>query len=147
MTTVTYNIVIENQSGYSQRYLFFSDVPKPRGNLGEVYSNVWLTAPGVGSPRGSAKFTVPVENFAVCGTTPGKLEPGVSVSTNDYAEVALAGQDQPGTVPQMQIVDEGAQFVPPPKDTKMANSFGIDTATYLPVKYRKPPPIVPNTQC
>ncbi|UNI18018.1 hypothetical protein JDV02_004319 [Purpureocillium takamizusanense] len=135
MATAEYFVRVLNQSGQTRNYMFFNEVPEPSSSVGKIYTNVWVRSPGVASPSGRAEFDVKVANYAICGTAPKPVDYGVVVSTSDYAAVELKGKDKPGTVPVMEIVNDGPQFVAPFGTTDKDNSFGIQTKTFDPDRY------------
>ncbi|EFY85355.1 hypothetical protein MAC_08604 [Metarhizium acridum CQMa 102] len=136
MATAEYKIVVLNKSTGSQNYLFFNQKPEESPSVGKIYNNVWIRSPGVGTPNGRATFDVKVANFAICGTTPVPVDYGVVVSTSDSAAVQLKSNTQPGTVPVMEIVSDGPQYVPPYGTTDKDNSFGIQTKPFDPDRYK-----------
>jgi len=81
-----------------------------------------------------ATFTVTMDNFAVCGTTPKSLGNGVTLSNSDWVAVQLAGTT-PGTVPFMAVESGSPGFTTPFGTTTLANSFGIQTDKWNPREY------------
>ncbi|KAM3553222.1 hypothetical protein ARSEF4850_007021 [Beauveria asiatica] len=136
MSTVEYIIKVVNISGSTANYMLFSQQPEPSTTVGKIYTNIWVTSPGVPSPRGQAKYSIKTANFAICGTTPEPITYGAVVSTSDYAPVQLASKDLPGTVPVMDIVGGGPQFVEPYGSTRKENSFGIETKPFDEERYK-----------
>lgn len=109
----TYEITIVNESPTSQSYILFSDAPQVSGaNSGNVFQNVWMTAPTIPSrPDGSSQttFTIPVQYYAICGTSSSPIKNGVTVATSDYELVQLGTSTQPGTTLDF-TTKGGAQF-------------------------------------
>ncbi|KAM3436768.1 hypothetical protein MY4824_004189 [Beauveria thailandica] len=136
MSTVEYIIKVVNISGSTENYMLFSQQPEPSTTVGKIYTNIWVTSPGVPSPRGQARYSIKTANFAICGTTPEPITYGAVVSTSDYAPVQLASKDLPGTVPVMEIVGGGPQFVEPYGSTRKDNSFGIETKPFDMERYK-----------
>ncbi|GIK01901.1 hypothetical protein Aspvir_005942 [Aspergillus viridinutans] len=135
MTTAEYIITVQNKTGKTNNYLFFNQEPGESSTVGQIYTNVWIRSPGVPSPRGKAVFDVKVANFAICGTTPDPVDYGVVVATSDFAPVELTTQSKKGTVPLMEIVSGGPQFIAPYEETNKDNSFGIHVKNYDPKRY------------
>ena len=135
--TSTYLVYIKNQSTTNNQYLFFNSKPTDSTTLGVVWSNVWVKTGGTPTPNGQQKFTVTMDNFAVCGTSDVPLGNGVSVSMSDWTQVSLANQITPGTQAVMDVVNENPAFVKPFGTESLGNSFGIKTGVYNPIQYRK----------
>ena len=133
-----YYVVIFNQSGDVKNYLLFND-PPDEGSLGTPYSNVWLRSNGVFSPNGRGKFSIGTETFAVCGTTSKQEAFGlkVQIDTSDNSDVTLSTRDVPGTSLDMEIIHDGAGFVPPGGTTTLPGSFGIQTGAFSARQYSK----------
>ncbi|EAW15641.1 uncharacterized protein NFIA_049820 [Aspergillus fischeri NRRL 181] len=125
MATAEYFITVKNKTGKTKNYLFFNQEPGESSSVGKIYTNVWIRSPGVPSPNGRADFHVKVANFAICGTTPNLIDYGVVVATSNFAPVELTTNAKKGTVPLMDIVNEGPQFIAPYGETDKDNSFGI----------------------
>lgn len=110
----TYEITIVNESPASQSYLLFSDAPNVSGaNSGEVFQNVWMVAPTISSrPDGSSQttFTIPVQYYAICGTSSQQIKTGVTVATSDYEQVTLGTTSSPGTTLEFTTTG-GVQFL------------------------------------
>ncbi|PKX95972.1 uncharacterized protein P174DRAFT_419867 [Aspergillus novofumigatus IBT 16806] len=135
MTTAEYSITVKNKTGKTKNYLFFNQEPGESSSVGQIYTNVWIRSPGVPSPNGRADFHVKVANFAICGTTPDPVDYGVVVATSDFAPVELTTNAKKGTVPLMNIVNEGPQFIAPYGETDKDNSFGIQVKAFDPDRY------------
>jgi hypothetical protein len=138
--TSTYIVYIRNKTPYNNQYLFFNSKPTDSTTLGVVWSNVWVKTGGTPTPNGQQKFTVTMDNFAVCGTSEIPLGDGVSVSMSDWTQVSLANQTTPGTRAVMDVVNENPAFVKPFGTESLGNSFGIKTGVYDPNQY-------PNIYC
>lgn len=112
----TYEITIVNESPSSQSYFLFSDAPTVSGaNSGNVFQNVWMAAPTIPTrPNGSSQttFTIPVQYYAICGTSSETIQTGVTVATSDYEAVNLSSSTEAGTTLIFTTIG-GAQFSEP----------------------------------
>jgi len=131
-----YTINVTNQSNDKQVYLLFSEAPKASTNVGEAWSNVWMASKIIQPTTGHDKaiYTITMNNFAVCGTTPESLGDGVTLANSDWVAVDLAGIT-PGTVPFMEVDEGSPGFTTPFGTTTLANSFGIKTDKWNPQEY------------
>jgi hypothetical protein len=135
----TYTIIVKNRSTSNQQYLLFSSPPEKNPKLGQVWSNVWVKTGGTPTPNGSQRIVITQDIFAICGSSTQALADGVSITESDFVgPVTLAGDNTPGTMPTMEIVNGTPSFGGPPyQTTSKANSFGIFAGSYNPQTYRR----------
>jgi hypothetical protein len=124
-----YDITIVNESGASQSYLLFAEVPQVSGP-GKVYQNVFMTAPTIVSRSNgssSTNFIITRQFYGICGTSVQNLAAGVTVATSDYEAVALGTGPISGTTLNF-TTNQGANFtLPIGTPTAPAGAYTIQT--------------------
>ena len=129
----TYKLVIRNKAAKFQRFLLFSEAPKAasRTSKAQAFTNVWAEAPGVPGPHGKTNFTIKLQEWAICGTAPHRLNEKVIVDTSDAADVAINAGNTSGSKVFMTVTEGGAGFDPLQADiTESKGAFTIKTDTY-----------------
>ncbi|KAF1845174.1 uncharacterized protein K460DRAFT_366062 [Cucurbitaria berberidis CBS 394.84] len=130
-------IIIKNKSDQVEQFMIFNDKPAYSKEVGEAWTNVWGTSPGIGAQHGSGRFGIQETFYAVCGMEPKALAKDLVVSTSDYEDVKLGVGEQKGTDCLLEIVDGGAVFNQSKVGTLDKNgSFGIRTDKYDLTKYK-----------
>ena len=82
-------------------------------------------------PRGKTSFTISVQEWAVCGTSPQKLNEKVVVETSDAADVNLNTTNTSGSQVFMTVQYGGAGFDPKKSgNTQAKGAFSIQTDSY-----------------
>lgn len=85
----SYKITIKNKTGAPQDYSFFSAPPLVSGGMsGDIWSNVIKAAPKTANGA-NAQLTVWANYYAICGSTDGTPDQGVSISISKAVKIAL----------------------------------------------------------
>lgn len=85
----SYKITIKNKTGAPQDYSFFSAPPLISGGMsGDIWSNVIKASPRVANGA-STVLTVYSNYYAICGSSDGKPEQGVTVSVSKVVKINL----------------------------------------------------------
>ncbi|KAF7169052.1 hypothetical protein CNMCM5623_001884 [Aspergillus felis] len=131
MEIKTYTIVVHNENSEPASFLLFNEKPSPGTSIYTPWSNVWLRTNPV-DDGGTATFTLPYDNWAVCGEANNPFDSGVSVNTQDKKSVLLQAGDTPGTAAYMYQYQDTQGYESPffeknTGTTDVANSFSIVT--------------------
>ncbi|KAF4453768.1 hypothetical protein F53441_3594 [Fusarium austroafricanum] len=129
----TYTITVQNNSGTTQNYALFNEVPKLESS---VSSKIWNNALKVAhaGPNSSTTFTISSQFFAYVGSSsgvPGQDDVAVSVSSANEVELGstdLQGNPKKGTTLKMDVVDMAPQFTGKAAPGGKVGAFSIQTA-------------------
>jgi len=133
-----YTIKVVNQDDAPKDYALFCDAPKTTDVMGDPYTNVYVTAPSVGTGSSAATFNITEEDFAVCGMAAQELAPGVSVSTAQSVRIAL-GPDGYGAC-HLDIQGTGIMFTGSVGVTSLKGGYQLACGTWTNSKF-------PNAFC